>query len=253
MLNTSMRMILSMALVLAFGTGCTTQQAMSPEQVAAQARSAAGKLTESYGLPASHALTDKVYRAFLALLAEPGWNAVARQRPWNVTGEQWGLQLQAEGGLLLPDDVAQRYLIVKAKMVNDASDEECAAFARTQLRIGTAADVALWRQRLSRLSNDDLSILLDTELSALTARIRSHDHPAPSMSTEEKDWALRAMASSIRGDDRKIVETAMSAKDTSQIDGTTACKFARVWVTAASTGVGPGAVQARRLVLSASP
>jgi len=232
-------------------TACAPVAQWSPGQVDSVADKIASAAIEQWGLSKGVPREAKLRDESKRLLSDPAFAAAMNKRPQWVASEDWINRLELEGYPLLTDDELRRFLGASSRLLNEATDAECAAFMR--LKSGdfgprAGADGAIWRQRLARISEDDFDIYTRTQTDALLARARRIDELPVTLSEAEYMSGLDALAPYFPEVTRKKIEPFLD-KDPTKLTPMEACTLKRAMLSAQSQVRGATAGLSLRLLL----
>lgn len=202
---------LLVAIVVAACAPMSPTRQMTPQGIDSLAKDFAASRIEEWGLVKGSPREAKLHSLAVQLLSNEAFQVAARHKPMEESWEDWGARLVNEGAMYLPDDSLHRAAEAKARMLNEATDAECMAFARLLAsgvngpgsfaaalgqKVGIDSDAtsrAVWRQRLARVSEQDFDALMQAEFDATLARARRVNDPPMRLTSSEKDRAWKSL------------------------------------------------------------
>ena len=244
-----------LALVALVMSACATVGPPSADSLRTTADQAASALATEWGVSPGTPRESKLRSWVIALYADPNAQAAASARPWNVDAEAWARAMTKEGLLLLPDDATRTYFEAKDRLLREASDSECRAFASSVIGNGTFSNTMAWRERLARASEADFEAINKTEIAAFAERAKRRAEPVPTLSERDSAAAARAFEAAVRTRfSRAQLDEAMramdkSSQDPSSVSAEEICIVARMFASAAAAATGRDARLVRMLVL----
>lgn len=237
----------------------------TPQDIDSMAREYATRQIEEWGLVKGSPREAKLHRAAAQVLSNESFQTAARKKPNGETWDEWESRLLSEGLTYLSDDTLRRAFGASSRMLNDATDAECIAFAHTAYLTDTAAPfvaalrqrfagdalgpfAAVWRQRLARISEEDFDTLIQTQVEARLARSNRVNDPPAVLSPAEIERGMKSL--------EPHLPVQMSAQSTKELfggveskDPMAICTLARIIFTAKSRVSGPDASLGLRVFL----
>lgn len=259
---------LFLAVLLAACAPMAPPMQFTPQEIDRLAREYAASRIEEWGLAKGSPREAKLRAQSAKALSNESLQAAARSKPAAESWSDWGTRLVSEGATYISDDTLRRYFAAKARMVNEATDAECVAYAQISIasnapgsfgaalrqRMGADAEGtsrAVWRQRLARVSEVDFDAFIEAELEATLARARRINEPPTILSPSEMERGLKSL--------EPHFPTSISAQKTEEIfkgvesnDPMAVCTFVRILTTAQSRVSGPDASLGLRVFVSGS-
>jgi hypothetical protein len=232
------------AAIMLFIAGCGTIGGQLPQDPDVAARAYAAIAVETWGLSRGTPREEKLRQYALKMFSDPEFIAATKSKPVSESWDEWENRMEREGLTFLSDDSLRRIYGAKSRMLNEASDRECAAFVEVSMppasRNSQARQAELlgrWHQRLARISEEDFETLSQAHFDAIIARAREINRPLIGLGP--------FLPSNLTAQDKALFHAGPGSAEPAAH-----CKFLQIISTAQSQVIGPDAYYSLRFNLN---
>jgi hypothetical protein len=232
-------------LLLATVSGCTFAPTAASRDTSASV--AAELVARAWGGERGSSREALAFAFVRSLLDDRALAEAWKSKPALTSHEAYYDQLEKEGSSMLPDEALRRAAMLKLRLLEGATPDECASY-QAMLSSGAVfgADGEKWRRRLTRASDDDFWQSLQLSKDAILERARRISEKPLVISKRDQEAAFAYLVFALPSATREEL-LAMADKSSDALSGKDTCKFAAALLRIQAESRGPEAYIPLRL------